>query len=234
MNASITSTAEGWCRRIAGVAASASSRSANWITSTAFAAGSGTRLILASTTTPSVPSEPTMSFARLNGLSRCRSDELVQVVAADPAQHFRVRDGRSRSRTRGPAVALPGSRRLRASSRAQNRSSSAPRHRPEARDGVPSERSTSSAEHVIDRLAVDHRSRAGGVVGDHAADRGAARRRDVRREPQAMRGQRGIELVKDDAGLDARPALRGVHFEQAVEVLRGVDDEAGADGLAGL
>ena len=52
------------------------------------AVGSGTRLILASTTIPSVPSEPTMSFARLNGSTVL--DELVQVVAADPAKHLRI------------------------------------------------------------------------------------------------------------------------------------------------
>ena len=33
----------------------------------------------------------------------------------------------------------------------------------------------------------------------------------------------GVQLVEHDARLDARPALGGVHFQHAVEVLRGVD-----------
>ena len=43
-----------------------------------------------------------------------------------------------------------------------------------------------------------------------------------------------VQLVEHDARLDARPALRDVHFEHAVEVLRRVDLKAGADRLAGL
>ena len=43
-----------------------------------------------------------------------------------------------------------------------------------------------------------------------------------------------VQLVEHDARLDARPALGGVHLEDAVEVLRGVELEAGADRLPGL
>ena len=43
-----------------------------------------------------------------------------------------------------------------------------------------------------------------------------------------------VQLVEDDAGLDARPALFDVQLQDAVEILRRVDDDAGADGLAGL
>ncbi len=87
---------------------------------------------------------------------------------------------------------------------------------------------------VVDRLAVDHRSRAGRVVGHHPANGRAARGRDVGRKAQAVRLERSVELVEDDAGLDARPSLRGIHLEQAIEILRGVDDDAAADGLSGL
>jgi hypothetical protein len=45
-------------------------------------------LTLADSTTPSVPSEPTISLARLNG--PIRLDELVEVVAADTPQHARI------------------------------------------------------------------------------------------------------------------------------------------------
>ena len=87
---------------------------------------------------------------------------------------------------------------------------------------------------MIDGLAVQHRSRAARVVRDHAADGRAARGGDVGREAQAVRLQLRVQLVEHDARLDARPALGDVHLEDAVEVLRGVDDEAGADRLAGL
>ena len=46
--------------------------------------------------------------------------------------------------------------------------------------------------------------------------------------------QRGVQLVEHDARLDARPPLRHVHLEQPVEVLRGVHDDAAADGLTRL
>ena len=48
------------------MAASASSKSTNWMTSVALARGSSTRFSLASTLMPSVPSEPTKRRARLN------------------------------------------------------------------------------------------------------------------------------------------------------------------------
>ena len=111
MKRSITSTADGRCARIAGVASSASSRSANWIASTALAFGSGTSATFASRTTPSVPSEPTISFARLNGCRRI--DERVEVVAADAAEHLRDSGARSRPRTsRAVAPDLAIARRL--------------------------------------------------------------------------------------------------------------------------
>ena len=122
MNLSITSTADGPWRRISGVAASDSSSSANWIASTALAFGSGTRLSFAASTTPSVPSEPTISLARLNG--RSAFDELVEVVAADPAQDLReppldlvARGVRASSRDRAVARAFEAvAARMRASS----------------------------------------------------------------------------------------------------------------------
>ena len=87
---------------------------------------------------------------------------------------------------------------------------------------------------VIDRLAVEHRARAARVVGHHAADGGAARGRDIGGEAQAVRLELGVQLVEHDAGLDPRPALGDVHLEDPVEVLGGVEHEAGADRLPGL
>ena len=44
----------------------------------------------------------------------------------------------------------------------------------------------------------------------------------------------GVELVEHDARLDARPSLVGIDLEDAVQVLRGVEHDAGADRLSGL
>ena len=87
MNLSITSTADGRCRRITGVAASASSNVRELDRQDGLGFGSGTRLSLASSTTPSVPSEPTIILARLNGFRRI--EELVEVVTAYATQNFR-------------------------------------------------------------------------------------------------------------------------------------------------
>ena len=65
------------------------------------------------------------------------------------------------------------------------------------------------------------------TVARLAVEMSGAKRRPCGRE-------RGVQLVEDDARLDARPALGGVHLEQAVEVLRRVDLQAGADRLARL
>ena len=54
---------------------------------------------------------------------------------------------------------------------------------------------------VIDRLPVDDRARAGGVVADHAAERGPAGGRDVRAEHQPELRQPRIEVIEHDAGL---------------------------------
>ena len=62
------SAADGLCRSSIGVAASASSSSSNSIDRTAFASGSGTRLIVASRISASVPSDPTIALVRSNGV----------------------------------------------------------------------------------------------------------------------------------------------------------------------
>src|SRR5262249_33446061 len=58
--------------------------------------------------------------------------------------------------------------------------------------------------------------------------------RDVRREAQAVRPQRGVELVEHDPRLDAHPSFRRVQIENAVAVLRRVELDARADRLTGL
>ncbi len=89
-------------------------------------------------------------------------------------------------------------------------------------------------EHVVDRLAVDDGPRPTRIVGHHAADRSSAGGRQVRCESQSQRSKSGIELVEDDARLNTRPAFLGVDLEDSIQVLRGVEHQAGTDGLTRL
>ena len=68
-------------------------------------------------------------------------------------------------------------------------------------------------DHVVDRLAVPDRTRAGRVVADHAADVRAAAGGHVGPELQSVLRGRGIELVEHDAGLHARGARLGIDFD---------------------
>ena len=86
---------------------------------------------------------------------------------------------------------------------------------------------------MIDRLAVDDGARAGRVIADHAAERRAIRGRDIRAEREAELRQFAIQVVENDAGLHANRSATHVHFADAAQVLRAVDDETGTDGLAG-
>ena len=89
-------------------------------------------------------------------------------------------------------------------------------------------------EDVVERDAVQHRPRAGGIVGHHPAKRGAAGRGNVGRKPQVVRLELGVQLVEHDARLDTRGAPLDVNLQQPVDVLGGVEHDAAADGLAGL
>ena len=166
-------------------------------------------------------------FRQIDGL--CGIGELVQVVAADAAQDFRIAaidfggvlggEPRARSGNTRLRVFRPwGSRRVDV---AEVRDASIGEH-----DGL--------FEHVVDGFSVKHAAGAGGIVGHHAADGGAAGGGDIGGETQAVGRELRVQFVEDDAGLDARPALLGVHFENAVVVFRNIDADAFADGLAGL
>ena len=87
---------------------------------------------------------------------------------------------------------------------------------------------------MIDGLAVEHAARAGGIVGHHAADGGAAGGGNIGREAQPQGRELRVQFIQHDARLDARPALLRVHFQDAVVVLRDIDLQAFADGLSGL
>ncbi len=86
--------------------------------------------------------------------------------------------------------------------------------------------------HVVARLAVEAGTLAAGVGRDHAADRGAVRGAEFWGEEQAVRPQRGIELILDDAGLDPHAAVRDIDLEDAVHVAGEVDHDARGERLA--
>jgi hypothetical protein len=154
----------------------------------------------------------------------------IEVVAADPPQDARevaddlvavsaddLAHGAVNGRLQGSAgaAALP----LLGRQRAERGPAAVAQHHAQRAD-------------VVDRLAVDDGARAGRVVADHPAEVGAAGRRDVGAELQAVPRQGAVEGVQDHAGLDARGPADGVDGQDGVEVLAAVEDDAGADGLA--
>ena len=87
---------------------------------------------------------------------------------------------------------------------------------------------------MIDGLAVQHAARAAGVVGHHAADGRATGGRDVGGKAQLERRELRVQFVQYDAGLNPRPTLFGVYFQQPVVMLGNVDLQTAADGLTTL
>ena len=158
--------------------------------------------------------------------------EPVQVVAADPAQDLRipavdlVRVRRSQAADRPVARALQG---VGGAGRLQL----VGRQRPQVGDRSVAQRDV-EIEHVVDRLAVQHRARAARVVADHAADGGPVGGRDVGGEAQPVRREMRVQLVEHDAGLDARPPLGRVDLQHPVEEPGGIELQPRADGLTRL
>src|SRR5215213_8441177 len=74
--------------------------------------------------------------------------------------------------------------------------------------------------------------RAAGVVADHAAERAARVGRRIGAEGEAVGLGRLAQAVAHHAGLDAREARRRVERDDAVEVLRAVDDHGNVHRLA--
>ncbi len=87
-------------------------------------------------------------------------------------------------------------------------------------------------EHMIARLAVQHRALPARVGGDHAAEGGAVGWRQLGRKEQAERFDGVVELILDHARLHARPAFLGVDLEDRIHVARQVDRNAARQGLA--
>ncbi len=89
-------------------------------------------------------------------------------------------------------------------------------------------------QHVVGHDPVAQRAAAGAVVAGHAADGGAARRRGIDGEMQAVRLEELVQVVEHDARLDGDGPVLGRELEDRVEILGGVDDQGLADGLAVL
>ena len=87
---------------------------------------------------------------------------------------------------------------------------------------------------VVAHRAVAHRAPAARVVAGHATDGRPRGCRDVDGKPQPVRLELAIEIVEHDAGLDCHAPVLDVEIQDAREVLRAIDDERFADGLAGL
>jgi hypothetical protein len=158
--------------------------------------------------------------------------ELVEVVAADSPEHFRKApiDFTGMIQRQPPHHAItPGFEAVARAPGIEVRR----RDRPETRDRAVRQHHF-LLEHVINRLAVENRARTARVIAHHAAHGGAARCGNIRCEPQVVGLQLRVQLVEHDSGLDAGPALFDIQFEDAVEVLRGIDDNPCADRLSAL
>ena len=86
---------------------------------------------------------------------------------------------------------------------------------------------------MVERLAVGDGVRAGRVVAAHPADGRPVRGGRVGAEEEPQRPDVGVQLVLDEAGLDAAPALLLVHLEDPVHELREVHDHRVVHRLAG-
>jgi hypothetical protein len=86
--------------------------------------------------------------------------------------------------------------------------------------------------HVVDRGPVDDRVAAGGVVADHAAERGPVGGRGVGAEPEPVARGRAVEVLLHDAGADAHAPCREVDLADRVQMPRGVEHEPLAGRLA--
>ena len=77
-------------------------------------------------------------------------------------------------------------------------------------------------QHVVARLAVGAAALAAGVGVDHAAQRRPVGGGQLGGKEEAVRAERGVELVLHHAGLGTHPAFLGVDLQNAVHVPRQV------------
>ena len=196
---STSSTASGSSATICRVASIAARNDGNWQMPSTLRGLIGCRISSIAAEKASVPSEPTSSRARLSRPAAARRRrQRIDVVAADPAQHFRESARRSSAASVAPiARSRPISSAMPFGVVAPCPGQSGPKRKPRAVgqnrvDG----RDIVGHQPVADRLA------AAGIVGRHAADGAARMRRGIDRKEQAMRLERRVEMAEHDARLD--------------------------------
>ena len=87
---------------------------------------------------------------------------------------------------------------------------------------------------VVHHVAIAQGARAAAVVGGHAADRGAARRRRVDRKEQFVLPQRSVEAVEHHPRLDPRPAPFDIDRDDPVHISAAIEDKRTGHGLPAL
>ena len=162
---------------------------------------------------------PLAAAHELGEVEGAPGQQLVEVVAADPAHHPRgaghdlglVGVDDAVHRAVGPALDA-GGRQLGGEFEALQRAQLGDLVR------VACGEEELHGDHLIDRLAVLQGACAGAVVRHHAADGGAVGRRDVGRELQPPRREVGVQPVAHQPGFHPRGPAVGIDREDAVEV----------------
>ena len=85
--------------------------------------------------------------------------------------------------------------------------------------------------HVVDRHPVPCRAGPAGVVPDHPSKRGPVGRGRIRGEEEAVRLDRPVQVVLNEAGLDPGEARLRVHVHDVRHVTGEVQHHGGPDGL---
>src|SRR5947207_14955358 len=86
---------------------------------------------------------------------------------------------------------------------------------------------------MIRGRSINRHARAGRIIRDHAAERGARTRRHVRPKTKSVRPQESIELIEHHAGADTHGAFLEIERADLAIVPREIDNESIADGTAG-
>ena len=89
-------------------------------------------------------------------------------------------------------------------------------------------------DHVVAHGAVTQTTAATAIIAGHAAYRRPRRGGDIDREPQPVRLELTIEIVKHDPGLDRAALALDVEIQNAGQVFRAVHHQRLADGLPRL
>ncbi len=87
---------------------------------------------------------------------------------------------------------------------------------------------------IVDSHAVHDRARAGGIIGDHAANHRPVGSRNIQRQIQTMRSELGIEIVQHNPWLQPDVLLGLIHLQDAIDIFGKIELNPLADRLASL